>query len=310
MPCPACCTHKHAAGTARIAFSFYNTEGDPKHIECIRVDGASNEGPSQEEVQYWWTERHLAQAKVVTLVTTRSSGSSYLIRVELQNSCLARAHSNLFIPSTLYGSPISNETGKIDYDVLHKNLSTAIDVHIQRCNHAPIGLTEINLYRGAKFDLNKRENLLVYLKGSKNERRKLQEENPEHYAHFEKVWRVRACHLVPGLPSQYIFFLRCCYLPDCPHPVCQDGIQVVTTDFLLLPVPDSSRPWGASNCPDRNQNCSGHFLKPDKHLINIKEAAVKMSKPPSSVIKDFLQSHNRSPSERHLLNLFCFQRKK
>ena len=165
---------------------FCNTEGDPKPIECIRVDGARNEEPSHEEVQYWWTERHLAQAKVVTLVTTRSSGSSYLNRGELQNGCLARAHSNLFILSTLDGSPISNETGKIDYDVLHKNLSTASDVYIQRCNHTPIGLTEINLYRGAKFDLNKWENLLVYLKSSKNERRKLQEENPEHYMHTLK----------------------------------------------------------------------------------------------------------------------------
>ena len=32
-------------------------------IECIRVDGASDEGLSHEEVQYWWTERHLALAK-------------------------------------------------------------------------------------------------------------------------------------------------------------------------------------------------------------------------------------------------------
>ena len=252
MPCPVCCRLQEQPELHSV---LYNTEGDPKPTECIRVDGASNEGPSHEEVQYWWTERHLAQAKVVTLATTRSSGSSNLNIVELQNSCLAHAHSSMFIPSTLHGSPISNET---DYDVLHKNLSTATDVYIQRCNHAPIGLTEVNLYRGAKFDLNKPENLLVYLKGSKNERRKLQEENPEHYAHFEKVWRVRARHLVPGLPSQYIFFLRCCYLPEYPHPVCQDGKPDKllhwypggpTTDFLPLPVPDSSRSWGDSNWP-------------------------------------------------------------
>ena len=73
-----------------------------------------------------------------------------------------------------------------------------------------------------------------------------------------QVWGVRARHLVPGLPSQYIFFLRCCYLPDCPHPVCQDGKPDnllhwypggPTTDFLPLPVPDSSRSWGDSNWP-------------------------------------------------------------
>ena len=30
----------------------------PKQIECIRVDGASDKGPSHEEVQFLWTERH------------------------------------------------------------------------------------------------------------------------------------------------------------------------------------------------------------------------------------------------------------
>lgn len=131
-------------------------------IKCIRVDGANDEGPSHLEVQFWWTERHLQQANVVTLVTTRSSGSSYLNRVELQNGCLSRAHSNLFLPSTLHGSPISAETGKVDYDLLCRNLSTAIDIYIQRCTGAPCGHTQINLYRGAEFDQNKREKLLVF----------------------------------------------------------------------------------------------------------------------------------------------------
>ena len=31
----------------------------PKSIEVIRVDGAGDEGPLHEEVQHWWTERHL-----------------------------------------------------------------------------------------------------------------------------------------------------------------------------------------------------------------------------------------------------------
>ena len=77
----------------------------PKEIDCIRVDGASDEGPAHEVVQYWWTEWHIAHAKVATLVTSRSSGSSYLNRVELQNGCLSLGHSNTFIPSTLEGEP-------------------------------------------------------------------------------------------------------------------------------------------------------------------------------------------------------------
>ena len=67
----------------------------PKKIECIRVDGASDEGPLHQEVQFWWALRHLTKPTLVTLVTTRNSGSSYLNRVELQNGCLSLAHANL-----------------------------------------------------------------------------------------------------------------------------------------------------------------------------------------------------------------------
>ena len=50
---------------------FYNCEtGHPKLIDCIRVDGASDEGPAHEVIQYFWTDWHFSQGKVV------SSGSS------------------------------------------------------------------------------------------------------------------------------------------------------------------------------------------------------------------------------------------
>ena len=74
-----------------------------KEIDCIRVDGATDEGFSHELVQYWWTEWYFRMEKVATLVTSRSSGSSNLNRVELQNGCLSLDHSNTFIPSTLGG---------------------------------------------------------------------------------------------------------------------------------------------------------------------------------------------------------------
>ena len=58
--------------------AFVNPETNKqKRIECVRVDGAGDEGPSHLEVQYYWTKRHLEQGCVATLVTTRSSGSSY-----------------------------------------------------------------------------------------------------------------------------------------------------------------------------------------------------------------------------------------
>ncbi len=85
--------------------AFVNpVSGLPKPVECIRVDGASDEGPSHEEVQFCWTARHLSKGKLATLVTTRNSGSSYLNRVELQNGCLSLGHANTVIPSTIAGS--------------------------------------------------------------------------------------------------------------------------------------------------------------------------------------------------------------
>ena len=66
---------------------FLNAQtGTSKVIECIRV---ADEGPSHEEVQFWWTEHHILKERMVTLVTARCSGCSYLNRVELQNGCLS-----------------------------------------------------------------------------------------------------------------------------------------------------------------------------------------------------------------------------
>lgn len=47
-------------------------------MEFIRVDGGGDEGPGHLEVQYFWAKRHLKQGSLVTLVTTRASGNSYL----------------------------------------------------------------------------------------------------------------------------------------------------------------------------------------------------------------------------------------
>ena len=67
----------------------------------------------------------------MTLVSSRSSGSSYLNRVELQNGCLALAHTNLFIPSTLGGSVVNADSGAVD---MASNLESATSVYIDRIN--------------------------------------------------------------------------------------------------------------------------------------------------------------------------------
>lgn len=121
--------------------------------------------------------------KLMSLVTTRSSGSSYLNRVELQNGCLALGHANTFIPSTLGGSRIDPNTGHIDEDKLKENMDLAIDARVNGC---PCGSTTIQLYHGADFSEDQviRSKLLVFLKGSKQQKLQLQEADPHLYEHF------------------------------------------------------------------------------------------------------------------------------
>jgi hypothetical protein len=119
-----------------------------KDIEYIRVDDCGDEAPSHDEVQFYWTERHLAKGNVCILITTRHSGGSYLNRVELQNGCLSVAHSNLFIPSTLAGPNYSDKG--LDKEQLSKNLKLATDIYISKVDGAPCGQQPIRLLKGAK----------------------------------------------------------------------------------------------------------------------------------------------------------------
>ena len=189
-----------------------------------------------------WTERHLEQEKVCTLVTTRCSGSSYLNRVELQNGCLSIAHGNIFIPSTIHGSNFG-KSGSIDYEKLERNLDAATDVYISKCNNAPFGNSSIRLLKGNRNDLARnyksRRPHLTFLKGSQQSKGKLKEENPALFEYFTEIWKLRDRHMVKGLPSQYIFQLLPCYKDVCIHPVCRKG------------KPDKEPVWYAGGPPFR-----------------------------------------------------------
>ena len=288
--------------------AFQNpTTGTSKGIECIRVDGAGDEGPSHLEVRYLWTERHLNTGSLATLVSARCSGCSYLNRVELQNGCLALAHANLFIPSTLKGSCLDVNTGGIDHEKLKANLQAAMDIYIQRCNHAPCGDTQIMLFKGADSSnlQERREDLITFLKGSCKAKSQLKAKKPELYGHFQTVWALRERHMVKNLPSQYLFYLLPCYKSNCPHPVCQSGrptSEVTWFDggppltYLPLPVPDKDRPWGGS-C-DSCYACCSHYLDPRKAVTCPTSV---LSCPPSAVILKFFNSlKGAAPSEQQL----------
>ena len=55
------------------------TPREPKLMECARVDGACDEGPSCLEVQFCWSLHHLEERLTfATIVTSRSSSGNQL----------------------------------------------------------------------------------------------------------------------------------------------------------------------------------------------------------------------------------------
>lgn len=292
--------------------TFINPEtGKQKQIECVRVDGGYDEGPPHLEVQYWWTVRHLKCSSHAELVTSRNSGASFRNRVELQNGCLALGHANLFIPSTLHGS-CTVESGKVNEEVLKKNLSSAIDVYISRVDKAPCASTEIHLVKGAESNAYQEENKLlkVFLKGKKEEKEELKRTFPDMYSKFEKIWRLRDMHMRKDLPVKYVFFLVCCYGKDCIHEVCKKGQpekQLTWYEggppitYFPLPRTDPERPYGDSSCKKCTGTCNGHYLKPEVLLElqtkeNASAIAYPSANPPSSVILDVFKTYKKVPS--------------
>ena len=41
-------------GKEELVSVFYKENGELKNILCVRVDGTSDEGPSHDEVQFFW----------------------------------------------------------------------------------------------------------------------------------------------------------------------------------------------------------------------------------------------------------------
>jgi hypothetical protein len=108
-----------------VADRFKGADGQPKQIEFYRVDGGSDEGPSHIVVQYYHALRHLTRGVLLSLVTARHSGGSFLNNVERLNGSQGMAASNLFIPTTLLGSN-SNDRGEIDDEKVSKSMLAGI----------------------------------------------------------------------------------------------------------------------------------------------------------------------------------------
>ena len=287
--------------TVKLRSAFINPlTNEKKFIECIRVDGASDEGPSHEEVQFVWTARHISKPTLATLVTARNSGSSYLNRVELQNGCLAVAHANLFIPSTLSGSCM--DSTQVNREKYETNMNLATDVYLNRVNGCPCGETVIHLYKGEDSSQRQvtRKYVLQYLKGSKAQKQELKSNMPELYSYFEAVWEIRNKHMLKDLPPQYAFHLVCCFDSTCTHPLCSKGNISIPSWFdsgplitqLPLPIPDPTRCYGNDKCDECKSFCCGHFMRPESTLTS---TLPPMRKPPSVVLKEAFDSLQSFP---------------
>jgi hypothetical protein len=251
--------------------AFISRDGKVKRIECIRTNSGADEAPCYDEVQFWWTKRHLEKPIVVQLVTSRQSDGSNLNRVELQNGCEVKARCGLFIPSTLNGSNLS-QNGKLDNNRLCENLSDAISVYISRVQGASCGDTKIYHCKGAESSgyQRLRDKLLVFIRGTKEKKLELERDYPDDYQYISTVFEVRRRHLNKNVPQRYVFHLVCCYMKDCPHPVCRaeepplsslcwyEGGPPVT--FIPLPAVDPKRPYGYQFAPNVKMNVLDIFF--------------------------------------------------
>jgi hypothetical protein len=90
----------------------------------------------------------------------------------------------------------------------------------------------------------------IFLKGKPDELHQLKQEHPAEYKWIKDLCELQKRHLVPGLPSKYIFHLVCCYKKDCTHPLCQKGKptqeptwyeEAPPLSYTPLPVQDPDR---------------------------------------------------------------------
>ena len=69
--------------------------------------------------------------------------------------------------------------------------------------------------------------LLKFLKRSKQDKYRLEQEHKQLYDYFSKIWTLRNDHNnVKQYPVDYLFYLfACCSNPICIHPLCQDAVE-------------------------------------------------------------------------------------
>ena len=78
--------------------------------------------------------------------------------------------------------------------------------------------------------------------------------------------------MLSSVPQQYVLMLKPCFKNNCLHPLCQAEANTLPEPtwfpsgppltYFPLPIPDTTRPWGA-DCNVCTGFCAGHYLKPE-----------------------------------------------
>jgi hypothetical protein len=68
---------------------------------------------------------------------------------------------------------------------------------------------------------------------------------------------------------------------------------------LPFPVPDSSKPWGGTNCEQCKGFCAGHYVR-DPVFIDVFDTVKTIHKPLSVIIKQLFTSCSGPPTARYM----------
>jgi hypothetical protein len=291
---------------------------------CVRLDRGSDENLTFMEVKFLWTEYTVRHSKTFLLLTSRAAGDSYLNRAELQNGQYGLSNANTFIPSQVLMSNKNRETGKEEKWRVQANLEKAIEIYIKRnealvFNRTEVKFLTIDTKLQEKYTLrrDRLKNFLTKINMSHKSysKWKASQDHPEEIKEWEDIMNIMKRH-EHYQQCPHVFYLGCCFIPECPHPVCKaaDGSLPLwyptgpAVSTILWPMRDNE--VSGENCKSGEcQNighCYGHYMQPEQILqTNVTYKAEDMLPPSKILDREFAQDIKAGtfPSERRIEEL-------
>ena len=88
----------------------------------------------------------------------------------------------------------------------------ALKQYVTKVAQTPCMKTTIKLFPAKEKHINteRRDKLVKFLSGGKKVKEELKKQDPETYAYFDMIWKVRNSNMDNTLPSNYVFLLKCC----------------------------------------------------------------------------------------------------